>query len=315
MMEAQTLDYSSPLYGRRTGQIKLKQIPFRHYQDFFPDKSRQELIEYYAVTGGVPKYIEFFYNSKNIYTAIEKNILAPQSALYEEPNFLLQKEVGEIGSYFSIIKTIAAGNHKLAKIAANLEVKQTSLTKYLKTLINLDILEREVPITEENPEKSKRGLYKIKDNFICFWFKFVYPNMGLLELEHVDSVLHKIKKNLIDNHISFVYEDICLEQMWQLNAQGNWGFPFDKVGRWWNNHTEIDIMAFNSEESNIVFGECKYTGKPMDTDIFYALVGKAKEVEWRRNNRHEHYVFFSISGFTEEMKGLANDRNNVLLIG
>ena len=60
MMESQTLAYSSPLYGRRTAQIRLKQIPFRYYHEFFPDKNRGELIELYAITGGVPKYIELF---------------------------------------------------------------------------------------------------------------------------------------------------------------------------------------------------------------------------------------------------------------
>lgn len=99
------------------------------------------------------------------------NILSKSSFLYDEPNFLLQHEVMEVGSYFSVIKSIAAGNQKLSKIAGALELKQTGLTKYLKTLIDLNILEREVPITEENPGKSKRGLYKIKDNFILFWFK------------------------------------------------------------------------------------------------------------------------------------------------
>jgi len=132
MMESQTLNYTSPLYGRRTGQIKLKQIPFTHYHEFFPDKNRKELIEYYAITGGVPKYIELFYDCNDIYTAIEKNVISKSSFLYDEPNFLLQREVSEIGSYFSVIKTIAAGNEKLSKIAASLELKQTGLTKYLK---------------------------------------------------------------------------------------------------------------------------------------------------------------------------------------
>jgi AAA+ ATPase superfamily predicted ATPase len=60
MMESQTLNYSSPLYGRRTGQIKMKQIKFTDFSDFFEDKNEEELIEFYAVTGGVPKYIEVF---------------------------------------------------------------------------------------------------------------------------------------------------------------------------------------------------------------------------------------------------------------
>ena len=71
------------------------------------------------------------------------------------------------------------------------------LSKYLQTLINLDILEREVPITEANPEKSKKGQYKIKDNFIAFWFQFIYPNRALLEMDKTDSVLKKIKLKLI----------------------------------------------------------------------------------------------------------------------
>ena len=181
MMESQTLSYNSPLYGRRTAQMKLKQIPFRYYRQFFPDKSENELVEMYAVTGGVPKYIESFADVGDIYEGISKNILNPSGYLYDEPQFLLQQEISEIGSYFSIIRAIAAGNSKLSAIATLLEVKSTSLTKYLKTLIDLDILEREVPVTEDNPEKSKKGLYKIKDNYLRFWFAFVYPNLSFIE--------------------------------------------------------------------------------------------------------------------------------------
>lgn len=313
MMEAQTLAYSSPLYGRRTGQIKLKQIPFCDYHEFFKNKSRKELIEYYSITGGVPKYIELFYESFNIFSAIENNILSKQSFLYEEPIFLLQNEVSEIGSYFSIIKTIAAGNKKLSKIATALEVKQTGLTKYLQTLINLDILEREVPITEENPEKSKRGLYKIKDNFIEFWFKFIYPNKSFIEMSRTDFVINKIKNNLTDNHISYVYEDICVEEMWKLNAEDKWNFNFDKVGRFWNNTTEIDIVAFDSNGDDIILGECKYREQKLDIDVFYALLDKAKEVDWKKGSRREWYVLFSINGFTDKMLEIAKSRDDILL--
>ncbi|HPL08839.1 MAG TPA: ATP-binding protein, partial [Clostridia bacterium] len=142
MIESQVLNYNSPLYGRRTSQIRLTQIPFKHYHEFFPDKERYELVEMYAITGGVPKYIELFSEADDIYSAIKNNILGTSKFLYEEPQFLLQQEVSEIGSYFSIIRAIAAGKTKLSEIASFLEVKATSLTKYLKTLIDLDIIER-----------------------------------------------------------------------------------------------------------------------------------------------------------------------------
>lgn len=313
MMEAQTLSYSSPLYGRRTGQIKLQQIKFKHYNEFFKDKNRKELIEYYSVTGGVPKYIELLKDGKDIYSSIEKNILSKQSFLYEEPTFLLQNEVSEIGSYFSIIKAIAAGNQKLSKISSALEIKQTSITKYLQTLISLDILERQVPITEANPEKSKKGLYKIKDNFLAFWFNFVYPNKSFIEMDRPDFVMNKIRNNFIDNHVAHIYEDICIEKMWDLNTKNIWNFNFDKAGHYWNSNTEIDVVAFDSTGNDIIFGECKYTEKKIDVDIFFDLVQKAKEVKWKNTNRREWYVLFSINGFTNEMMKLAESRDDISL--
>lgn len=313
MMESQTLNYTSPLYGRRTGQIKLKQIPFAYYHEFFPDKSRKELIEYYSVTGGVPKYIELFYDSEEIYSAIDRNILSKASFLYDEPNFLLQREVAEVGSYFSVIKAIAAGNQKLSKIAGTLELKQTGLTKYLKTLIDLDILEREVPITEENPDKSKKGLYKIKDNFILFWFKFIYPNLSFIESGNSELAMKKIKSNLVDGHISYVYEDICIEEMWKLNAADKWKFTFDKVGRWWKNDTQIDIVAFDSTGNNIIFGECKYWDGKVGINVLTTLEEKAKLVEWKRGERNEHFILFAVNGFTDELIELVKTRKDVLL--
>ena len=316
MMESQALNYNSPLYGRRTGQIKLKQIPFENYKEFFNYKiTEKELIEKYALTGGVPKYIESFKEKKDIYEEIKENIMNKQSYLYEEPLFLLRNEVLEVGSYFSIIKSIAAGNRKLGNIASNLSVSPTSLSKYLQTLINLDIIEREVPVTESNPEKSKKGQYKIKDNFIAFWFQFIYPNKAFLEIEKDNIVLSKIKENFIDNHVAYVYEEVCKEKMWNLNASGKLGITFDKLGRWWNNQEEIDLIGINQENGkDIIFGECKfYTNKLMDSKIYYKLKEKAKLVEWNKENRQEKYILFSANGYTEELKKLAKTKEDLIL--
>lgn len=311
MMESQVLNYNSPLYGRRTGQIRLTQIPFSYYNQFFNSLSEKQLIELYSVTGGVPKYIEMFNENENIFNLIAKNVLNKQSFLYEEPNFLLKNEVSEVGSYFSIIKTIAGGNHKLSKISTVLEVPQTGLSKYLQTLINLDILEREVPITEFNPEKSKKGLYKIKDNFILFWFNFVYPNLSYLETNNQEIVLDKIKNNFIDNHVSYVYEQICKEKAWEINVSKDLGY--NKIGRWWNNNEEIDIVALNEETKDIMFGECKYTNKLMDIDILNKLEAKSKLVNWNNDDRNERYILFSISGYTDRLKEVCSNRDDVIL--
>ncbi|SEB01945.1 hypothetical protein SAMN02910384_03092 [Pseudobutyrivibrio sp. ACV-2] len=310
MMTSQVLNYDSPLYGRRTAQIKLKQIDFSYYHEFDETLSLEEQIEQYAVTGGVPKYIELFDKKKDIYKSIKENILSTSSFLYAEPEFLLQKEVSEIGSYFSILKAIAAGNHKLSKIATALGVSQSNLTNYLKTLIDLDIIEREVPVTEENPEKSKMGLYRIKDNFIAFWFKFVYPNRSMLESGHPEYVEDKIKNNFIDNHVSYIYEDVCRGDIWKLLSEG---ITFNRAGRWWSKDVEIDIVAYDSTGADIVFGECKYSKNKKGLSVLNDLQEKAKTVNWNKDNRKEYYVLYSKSGFTDELVEYATEHINVYL--
>ena len=267
----------------------------------------------YAVTGGVPKYIESLREEKDIYSAIKKYVLNPSSYLYDEPHFLLQQEVTEIGSYFSLIKTIAAGNSKLSAIATALELPQTRLTKYLKTLIDLDILEREVPITEENPDKSKKGLYRIKDNFIKFWFAFIYPNLSFLESGNNEIVMKKIEKGFVSGQVSFVYEDVCRHKMWKMNADEVWPFTFSKIGRYWDNNTEIDIAALDPDGKNLILGECKYWKEPVGIKILADLEEKAKKVAWNKSNRKTWFVLFSTGGFTPELKELAKTRNDIVL--
>lgn len=315
MMYSQTLSYDSPLYGRRTGQIKMQQIPFKYYNEFFENFSDKQLIENYAVTGGVPKYIESLEPFDDIFDAIRNCVMSKESYLYEEPNFLLEKEVQDVGSYFSIIKIIASGREKPSEIASALEIKSTNLPKYLNVLIDLDILEREVPATEANPEKSKMGLYKIKDNYIKFWFKFIYPYRAYIEMDNTDFVMSKIKKGFVANHAAFVYEDICRkEYMNNLVVNDTWDFVPTKIGRWWDRaDTEIDIVAVDENSNNIIFGECKYTNDKMNVDVYYNLLEKIKKVNWNKSNRNEHFVFFSFNGYTDKMKKLAEEKGNIIL--
>jgi AAA+ ATPase superfamily predicted ATPase len=315
LMKTQTLAYSSPLYGRRTAQLKLKQIPFAHYGDFFTSLKGRDLVDRYAITGGVPRYIEAFQGQGDLFCLIRQNILNPGSFLYEEPYFLLQKEVKQIGSYFSLLRTIAFGNHKLNDIATVLSVKATDLTSYLKILSDLDLVEREVPVFESNPEKSKSGLYRITDNYIAFWFKFVYPWQNYLERGEDQVVFDNLKRNFVQRHAAFVYEDVCRERMWSLSAAGSWKFPVEKVGRYWGRVTdETDIVALSEGTRNMVVGECKYSLSPKDDDVLFALERRGRALSSWFGVPDVQYVLFSMGGFTDNLRSLASCRSDVLLV-
>lgn len=319
LMESQVLSYSSPLYGRRTAQIRMKQIPFRFYGDFFSQAAGyRDLVERYSVTGGVPKYIESFKDERDIYRAIAKNVLNSNSYLYDEPNFLLSKEVNEVGTYFSILRAIAMGNSKSGEIAAALNVKQTGLSKYLKVLERLDVLERVVPVTELRPEKSKKGLYRIKDNYLRFWFRFVFPQMGLLETGHSEEALKVIRKNFVDAQASYVYEDVCRDRLWDLGATGALPFMPNRVGAWWRApDLELDVVGLNTEEGRAVFGECKFWTKPAGVNVLEHLEEQAKkaldDTAFGPYRNEPIFALFSIGGFTDELQALAEEREDVCL--
>ncbi|MEE0955281.1 MAG: ATP-binding protein [Eubacterium sp.] len=310
IMREQVLNYDSPLYGRRTAQICLKQIPFRFYHEWNEQLSAEEQLMKYAVTGGVPKYIELFEDCQDIYEGIRQNILDKDSFLYAEPEFLFQKEVTGIGSYFSILKVIALGSHRITEIASRLETSASNLTKYLETLIQLDVLKRDIPVTEKNPAKSKMGQYLITDNFIRFWFTYVYPYKSLLEMDRTDYVLNRIRQHFTENHVSFVYEDICREK---IREMADTLPPFDKAGRWWNKNTEIDLVAYDSSGDSLLLGECKYSANPKGMKVLEDLTIKELELPFQCRKKTS-YILFSKSGFTEELVRYAREQKNVYLV-
>ena len=307
MMYSETLAYSSPLYGRRTAQIKLQEIEFSYYHEFYKGLTKIELIEYFSVTGGIPKYIELFSQSKNLSKSIKTEILNKNKFLYYEPRFLLREEVNNVSTYFSILSVIATGNHKMNKITGRLGVQASSITPFLKKLIDLDIIEKQVPVTEVNPSKSKKGLYFIKDNFLRFWFYFVFPYQSYLEIEEFDYVEEKLNQEF-KHLVSKVFETLSIRNMFKLK------FPFviEKCGRWWDKNNEIDIVGIGSD--NIIFGECKWSKKHIGMSVLIDLQTKSKSVIWGTKNRNEYFVLFSKSGFSSDLVQFKSKNDNVFLI-
>lgn len=313
MMTRHVLSYSSPLYGRRTAQIRLAPLSFAEAAGFFPGRSFEDKVLLYSVTGGVPKYIEFFANGRTLMDNIESEILSRHGFLYEEPSFLLEKEVGEITSYFSIIKTIASGEHRLGSIAGALGLPATRLTPYLKVLMDLDVIEKRVPATERAPEKSRKGLYFIKDNFIRFWFAFVAPDRSELEIGYNAGAVRRIRANLVDGHASFVFEDISRETLGALLAGRRDAPSFEKIGSYWTGETEIDICAVSQADRTALLGECKFIKKPVDAGVYNELIKKAEKIPELKGFRII-YAIFSKSGFTDRMRLIAEKANGGVIL-
>lgn len=306
MMYSEVLAYDSPLFGRRTAQIKLKPIDFKYYSEFFKDISHHSLIEMYSITGGIPKYILSFDRERTPLWNIEHNIFDRDNYLYSEPKFLLQEEINDLSRYFSILLSIATGNTKISSISSQLDIPSSGLTPYISKLIELDILEKEIPVTEDI-KNSKKALYKIKDNYLNFWFNYVYPYQSYLEIGNLTYPLEKIKSTF-DLWVSKVYENLSRESlMWNNKIP----FLIRNLGRWWDKNEEIDIVALG--ENEILFGECKWSNKHVGLSVLYKLKEKAKVVKWKNDSRKEYYILFSKSGFSEELIEASQKDSSIIL--
>lgn len=320
MMKKHALSYESPLYGRRTAQMRIAPLPFTTVYEN-QKLSFEEAAEQYSITGGVPKYMEFFSDGQPLYEQIKENVLSKNGFLYEEPNFLLTDEVQVPTNYFSIIKVIADGNHKLGTIAGILGLETSALTPYLKTLSELGFIEKQVPVTERNAEKTRKGLYFISDNFLRFWFRYVYPYKGELELDNTQISLDELDKDFKEKFVAFAYEDICKEIFARLCSDKAIEFTPSKIGSYWLNdksgNTQIDVMAVDTVNKRLFAGECKYHNQPVDADVYFELVKKvdnSSEIKSAFKGYTVIYGVFSKSGFTSRMTDINNSNPNLFLI-
>jgi AAA+ ATPase superfamily predicted ATPase len=311
MMESETLIQKAPLFGRRTGQILVEPLSFHEAWKFFPKKSFREFMSLYAITGGMPAYLLQIDPEKPLSDNIKEKVFNPTEFLFNEVEFTLKEELREPRNYLAILRAIAWGKRKFGEIANETGLVKNVLTKYLAVLERLHLIDKEIPVTESNCGKSRKGLYRITDNFFRFWFQFVYPYKSELQIGRTGDILDRYEKcsSALE---AVVYESVCCELV--LNLEKNI-FPMERVGRWWEGEKEIDLVGINSKTKQILFGECKWSEKQVGTNVYFDLKKKASHVQWGRGNRKERFILFSKSGFTEDMLKLAKNEGVLLVEG
>jgi len=287
--------YKNPLYGRRTGQWKVEPLDFFDFAKRFKEWSLEEQIKLFAITGGVPFYFMMMDEKITVLENIRKNILNKGSVLYDEVEFLLREELRDISTYLAILEAIAMGKTRVSDIANYTKVRVNDLPKYLKVLMKLGLIEREIPITE-SWKKTKKSIYWIKDNFFRFWFRFVLPNKSRIEAGDIDYVLESKIEPYFNDFVGFTFEQIARTYILRkFNV-----FEIDLLGRYWgkirrkNEKTEaieIDIIAINRHSKDIAFFEVKWSElSTIDTKkILNDLIEKSKYVPWEVSSRKEYF--------------------------
>jgi AAA+ ATPase superfamily predicted ATPase len=309
MMESETLAHRAPLYGRRTGDLLVRPLDFAGVRQFLPKRRPfAHAVEAYAVLGGMPGYLRQFDFDRDVLDNIRDQILTPGAFLFREVDFLLKEELREPRYYLAILRAISQGRRKFGEIANETGLGKNILHKYLHVLEDLQLVERDVPITEKAPQKSRRSLYGLQDPFVAFWFACGYPYVSDLELGETRPALRRVRE-LMPHLLGRAYERIARET---LRRSEGLPFPLHQIGHWWDDQAEIDVVGLNAEANAILFGEVKWSERPIGTDIYRQLVGKARRVVWGKPGRREAFALFSRAGFTPEMRRLARQESVLL---
>ncbi|ASJ04833.1 MULTISPECIES: ATP-binding protein [Thermococcus] len=313
-MESEVLAYKSPLYGRRTGQWRLTEIPFFHIGEFLPGYTVENLVKVYGITGGIPAYLLQFDPKKDFDENVVENVLSKGAFLYEEAEFLLREELREPANYFAILQAIASGRSRFGEIVNSTGLDKSLVSKYLAVLQRLGIVEREVPVTATLKEASKRGLYSIADNYFAFWFRYVLPNKGYLEAGLAEEVWERSKSDF-NAYMGSVFEKLIRNPEVFLRLTG---FRFTKLGRWWRKGEEIDLLALNEMEKRALLIEVKWKelserearGILKDLERKAGLVGledweksyglMAKSLEGKKELRAEGWLVWDLEDFKEK---------------
>jgi hypothetical protein len=311
MMEREVLDYGAALYGRRTGQLRLGPLPFRAAASFVARYGLVDQMATYAILGGIPAYLQQFDDRRPLVDNIERHILDPNGYLYPEPEFLLREELREPRNYFGILQAIAGGRTQLNEIAQAVGLERTAVTRYLATLRELGLVERRVPITEEQPDKSRKGLYYLADHFLRFWFRYVGPRQSVLQSGITAPLARQVAEEL-PQFIGPAFEEVCSAWLAEQAAADSLPVTIERVGRWWADRAEVDIVGLGP--AAVLVAECKWTARPVGASLLADLRRSTAALVERFPGRRVVYALFARSGFTDELQAAAAVDDGIMLV-
>jgi AAA+ ATPase superfamily predicted ATPase len=310
-METQVLGYQSPLYGRRTAQMKMEPFAYREAAAFVPGYSLDQKAHVYGITGGIPKYLELFEDSRSLKKNIIKNFFTPTGYLYEEPENLLKQELREPVKYNQIIEAVAKGASRLHEIAAKTSLDSGAVSKYISSFISLGIREKETAITEE--KNKRKTIYRLADTMFIFWYRYVLGNDFSILNGSVESLYEEELKGDLSRFMGPIFERMCAQY---LGICKELPFPIRALGRWWGanpatkTEEEIDLLGINESLSSALFCECKYRNEKTDISVLNALIAKSE----RWHYHHKYYMLFSKAGYSAGLKNFIALRKDVFLI-
>lgn len=310
-MTEKVLSGDSPLYGRLTLSLEIKPFKLWEMKSYSWQYSIEDITILYSILGGIPRYLNLVDSSKTVDENIFEIFFSQDALLAGEVDDLLKEEFKEVSRYSVILASIADGKSSLNEISQALNMQTGTVSFYLTNLIRVGIVIREVPLGSVNNKKAK---YSIHDGLFRFFFKFVRPNINMINFGQGKHVLDYLVKPYLSVYMGSEWEHISIEYLLASYNPIRDPFLYSNLSRWWGGDkktkTQIEIDCISTYEDEALFGECKWTKETVNEDILIKLQNKAEQF----NYKLKYYYLFSKSGFNEGLYVKASKDNTLKLI-
>jgi len=310
-MEKTFLNPKSSLYGLQTAQFKIEPFSFYESSQFFTNLSIEDKIIYYSTLGGIPQYLMQFDYSKDYESNVMEFILNKSSYLYNEPENYLKAQVDDINFASKILLILSKGDYNLERFHnKNVSVGE-DLILMIKKLKKLNIISRRRSVGKSIVRPWT--FYRLEDNFFRFWYRFIYKNRGLIDMNMIVYLFqNKIKRDL-NSHIGYVFEEISTEYLKRLNAEYKLPFVFETIGSWVGYNpvlrkpSQLDIVATSYD--SVLVGECKWSQSLTTVDVLENLVLKSETLKYK----NKYYCLFSKCGYEDKVFDYVKNKDNFYL--
>jgi len=287
-----------------TGIFKIKELSFAETVEWFPKTSASDCVMIRAILGGVPRYLKLWSENRRIRENVLSLFLSPDAPLLNEAEYLLKLELRELGAYNTILTALATGRNKLNDIYDYTGYGRAKISVYLKNLSEMDIVEKVYSVNVRNSENTKKGVYRIKDNFLNFYYAYVFPYMSDVETDNGKYIYNKCIVPDLGRFVRKSFSDVCREYLEIMSKYKKLGRNYTEWQSWYGKKGILDIVGLDNER-NMLVGMCFYNEKPADfdqLDEFKLLVEEA-------GIRPKKLCIFSKSGFEPELIRYAKEEN------
>jgi AAA+ ATPase superfamily predicted ATPase len=302
----------NPLYGRMTLRLEVRQLPLRDLAGFFPGYTAEQLIETYAVFGGVPYYLTLCDPEVNLRENIINLLLTETGTLIDEPNTLLQGELREPGTYASIVAAISEGLHSSGDIAARLQMQTTTVGQYLDRLERLHLVSSIRSL--DAAEKSRNKRVVLTDRLMGFWHQFVRPSLTAINSGFGAEVYDQYVQRRFSEYMGGAFESICLDYA-RLHLAEILGSPAREVGGIWG-HANFDIdVAGRLLDETFFYGECKWRSAKIDMGMLQTLRDRSEMTSYGGDRPAKQYLLFGRNGCKTDVVEHVKTDASIHLIG